>query len=265
MNEEPDWHQVNITFPRWDVAEHTAATHLAQHIDTTAGAWWFIRKNPCWRLRYQATDDGRTAIERHLDNLTISGQLTGWTRVIYEPEALAFGGPEGMAAAHCLFASDSRAILAYLRDQPDGRHRREISLMLCSIMMRAAYQDRFEQGDIWALVASYRQPLHVAIPNRPGLLGSVRRFLLVDAETQMHPDARLGHCADWAASYTTVGTELAALTAAGQLHRGLRAVLAHHVIFAWNRLGLPYATQSVLASTAKTVLLGPDPAEAEAG
>jgi hypothetical protein len=37
------------------------------------------------------------------------------------------------------------------------------------------------------------------------------------------------------------------------------------VIFAWNRLGLPYSTQSILAGTAKSVAFGPDPAEAKAG
>ena len=81
----------------------------------------------------------------------------------------------------------------------------------------------------------------------------------------MRDGAPLAHCAGWAAAYTTAGRELASLTAAGRLHRGLRDVLAHHVIFAWNRLGLPYATQSALAGTAKTVVFGPDPAMAEAG
>lgn len=36
-------------------------------------------------------------------------------------------------------------------------------------------------------------------------------------------------------------------------------LLAHHVIFAWNRLGLPYTAQAVLSATARTVIFGPDP------
>jgi hypothetical protein len=35
----------------------------------------------------------------------------------------------------------------------------------------------------------------------------------------------------------------------------LRAVLAHHVIFAWNRIGLSHTTQSLLANVAKAVVL----------
>jgi hypothetical protein len=46
---------------------------------------------------------------------------------------------------------------------------------------------------------------------------------------------------------------------------GLRDVLAHHVIFAWNRLGLPSATQVVLAAAAKTAVFGPDPTQAKGG
>jgi hypothetical protein len=36
--------------------------------------------------------------------------------------------------------------------------------------------------------------------------------------------------------------------------RGTRDILAHHVIFHWNRIGLPYKTQSILAHAAKTVI-----------
>ncbi|MGH3922345.1 MAG: methyltransferase, FxLD system, partial [Pseudonocardiaceae bacterium] len=42
----------------------------------------------------------------------------------------------------------------------------------------------------------------------------------------------------------------------GMLERGLRAVLAHHVIFHWNRLGLPHADQHTLSTLAKEVVMG---------
>jgi thiopeptide-type bacteriocin biosynthesis protein len=261
------WHQVNVVFPDWNHAEHTAAACIAPQLDADALAagWWFIRKAPCWRIRWQAEPADQARIEQHLDILAAAGHITGWTKSIYEPEIHAFGGPEAMAAAHRLFHADSRGILTYLRGQPDGRHRREISLMLCSIMMRAARQDFFEQGDTWARAASYRKAPPGTNPDRPGPLDHVRRLITADAESQMRDGAPLAHCAQWAAAYAAAGRELASLTAAGQLHRGLRDVLAHHVIFAWNRLGLPYATQSVLAGTAKTAVFGPDPAKAEDG
>ena len=137
--------------------------------------------------------------------------------------------------------------------------------MLCSVMMRAARQDLFEQGDVWARVAGYRKAPPGsdpgrARPARPRPPPHHRRCRVSDARRRtarpLRPvgirlrDSRPG------ASQPHRG---------GLLHRGLRDVLAHHVIFAWNRLGLPYATQSVLAGTAKTAVFGPDPAKAEAG
>jgi thiopeptide-type bacteriocin biosynthesis protein len=268
MDDTRPWHQVNVSFPSWDQAEDVAAARIAPHLesDPLIAAWWFIRKSPCWRIRYQAADPAATIrVEQHLDELVSSGHITGWTRVVYEPEVRAFGGPEAMTAAHALFHADSRAILTYLCGHPGARHRREISLMLCSIMLRTAQQDIYEQGDIWARIADHRQIPPGPIAGRLPPLEQVRRLITADAEYQMRDGAALAHCAQWATAYATAGGTLAALAAAGQLHRGLRDVLTHHVIFAWNRLGLTYTTQSVLASTAKTVILGPDPALAETG
>ena len=260
------WHQVNITFPDWACAEQAAAAHLAPELDGgLATAWWFVRKHPCWRMRYQAEPENQAHLDRHLNELTASGQLTSWTRVVYEPEAIAFGGQEAMTAAHRLFHADSSAFLAYLRHSRGGRHRREISLMLFSVMMRAAGQDLYEQGDAWARVAAHRHPLPGSIKDRALPLAPVSRFITADAETQMRGSGPLGHCARWATAYADAGRHLASLAAAGHLHRGLRDILARHVIFAWNRIGLPYPTQSVLAAAAATAIFGPDPARVDAG
>ncbi|MGH4015350.1 MAG: thiopeptide-type bacteriocin biosynthesis protein, partial [Pseudonocardiaceae bacterium] len=43
-----------------------------------------------------------------------------WVESIYEPETHAFGGEEGMAAAHTLFHQDSRHIVEHLRLLGDG-------------------------------------------------------------------------------------------------------------------------------------------------
>src|SRR5712691_4753209 len=261
MDDTPPWRQVNVTFPDWDRAEQVAAARIAPNLSTANAAWFFIRKHPCWRIRYQPAEPGTQAhVERYLDKLAAVGHVTGWTRVVYEPEVHAFGGTQAMGIAHRLFHADSRCLLSYLRDQPSGGHRRELSLMLCSIMMRAARQDLFEQGDIWARVVGHRKPPPGTSLDRPGPREKIRRLITTDAESQMRDGAPLGCHAGWAAAYTAAGRELADHAAAGQLHRGLRDVLAHHMIFAWNRAGLPYMTQSVLAGAAKTAIFGPDPA-----
>ncbi|MEV7512057.1 thiopeptide-type bacteriocin biosynthesis protein [Streptomyces sp. NPDC091201] len=257
---ETPWRQANVAFADWHSAETTALTHLAPLLreaedrgDLTG--WFHIRKRPCWRIRYQPAT-GNDPVPAALDALAADGLITGWTAIVYEPEVHAFGGPEAMDAAHRLFHQDSRHLTVHLQD---GGRRRETSLLLCSLLMRSAGLDWYEQGDVWARVTAHRP-----LPDT-GLCGSdrhhdaVRRLISVDTESMLHPAGPLARLTDWARAYTDAGTELARLTTAGRLHRGLRAVVAHHVLFAWNRAGLPQEDQAALAGAAKTVILGPDP------
>lgn len=71
-------------------------------------------------------------------------------------EVFAFGGPTGMSVAHNLFHRDSQHIVAYLgrvgaSPPPNSQiGRREVSMLLCSLLMREAGQEWYEQGDVWA-------------------------------------------------------------------------------------------------------------------
>jgi hypothetical protein len=51
---------------------------------------------------------------------------------------------------------------------------------------------------------------------------------------------------------------LAAKAHDGKLRRGLRDVLAHHIIFQWNRIGLTFRTQGILARAATEVVFEAD-------
>lgn len=264
------WRQVNVAFPDWTEAEHTAVTHLAPLLakaeaDRLITAWFFMRKTPCWRVRYVPSDD-RTQVHlrNHLSDLIQQGHIDTATEVIYEPEPHAFGGTGAMACAHDLFHLDSRHLLNHLVRSPGTEHRRELSIVLCTILLRAAGLDWYEQGDVWARVADHRDlPDLISPERRPTLKASLLRLMGVDATALMRDGAPLAFAAEWSAAFATAGRELAGLAADGRLNRGLRAVLAHHVIFAWNRLGMPYTAQAVLAHTAKEVVFGCDPTAPE--
>lgn len=260
----PTWCQANVAFPDWERAEPIGLARLAPLLRAaedqgTLTAWFIIRKRPCWRVRYLPVVDGHDGIGRVLDALIAEGDITAWTEIIYEPEVHAFGGVEAMASAHRLFHRDSRSIIDVLQSDA-GRHRRETSLMLCSLLMRSAGLDWYEQGDVWARVGAHRAlPPDAERDGRDRLQSAVHRLITVSGEDLIRTGGPLAHLAEWARAYTDAGRELAHLTDSGQLHRGLRDVLAHHIIFAWNRIGLPYATQASLAAAAKTVIFGPDP------
>ena len=266
------WHQVNVRFDDWSTAERVAVTDLAPALAESEDAglissWFFTRKAPCWRIRFLPRDESTieaaaSTVHQRLDVLNNTGRITGWVENIYEPETHAFGGPTAMDTAHQLFHHDSRHILAYLssdRAAAGGADQRgELSILLCTILMRSARQDWHEQGDIWARVAEHRTlPPDIPEDRLRDLEPALRRLMTVDTAKLIQGNGPLAFLTDWAAAFTETGAELGALANIGTLRRGLRAVLAKHVIFAWNRLGLSHMRQSILANIAKAVVFGP--------
>ncbi|MBA9003062.1 thiopeptide-type bacteriocin biosynthesis protein [Thermomonospora cellulosilytica] len=266
------WYQARIQFTDWGTAEHIAAAHLAPRLSALQEArlvvsWWFIRKAPSWRLRVlpapAASADMKAAVSTILDGLAAEGLIARWRETIYEPESAAFGGPAAMELAHALFHADSRGILDYaLRPTaPSGSTigRRELSILLCSALLRGAKQDWYEQGDVWHRVARLR-PLAPDTPTQrlPELARDLR--LLMTADTRptgplFGPNRPLAFASSWITAFDVAGRALEEAAGNASLERGLRDVLAHHVIFHWNRLGLPASTQSILARAARDTIL----------
>ncbi|GLZ42838.1 thiopeptide-type bacteriocin biosynthesis protein [Actinokineospora sp. NBRC 105648] len=259
---DPVWAQVTVEFTDYATAEQIMSQRLLPTINDVATLWWFVRKAPHWRLRYlpeqpDRAADAHRAVTEVLNNLQSSERIRTWFDTIYEPETHAFGGTDGMAIAHRLFHHDSKYILT----RPIGPdHRREHTILLCSVLLRAAGQDWYEQGDVWARVAENRPPRpQTADEPQPSFTAGLKRLMSVDASPNsplLQPDGGLADLAEWTTAFQTAGNVLGGLARHGQLTRGLRAILAHHVIFHWNRLGLPYQTQSLLAATAREVVFG---------
>jgi thiopeptide-type bacteriocin biosynthesis protein len=268
------WYQVRIHFTDWDAAEQTAATHLGPFLQKareagTLADWWFLRKHPCWRLRCRpgpsaTITEMKAALAVVLDSLVTAGTVQRWWESLYEPESPAFGGNRGMDIAHDLFHADSRGILAHLRHVPVALEqpavgRRELSVLWCASLLRGARQDSHEQGDIWHRVVQMR-PLPEPPPAdqlhrmAPGL----KRLMSLDTSPTsplFAPGGPLPQAAPWAAVFATAGRQLADAARDGTLERGLRDVLANHVIFHWNRIGIPAPAQAVLARAARNTLL----------
>jgi len=205
----PTWQQVGVEFGDYATAEQAAIAYLVPIMDRAeAGgiveSWWFIRKAPCWRLRYLiphqvAGADARHAVHRELDALRARHNIAEWVETIYEPEVHAFGGTGAMAVAHQLFHLASRALLAHVGSGRDQR--RELTILFCSGLMRAAGQDWYEQGDIWVRVAENRPSSPDTPPDRARALESgLRRLMTVDAGSSsplVRPDGQLTHVATW--------------------------------------------------------------------
>nr|BFD93819.1 hypothetical protein KitaXyl93_51790 [Kitasatospora sp. Xyl93] len=257
----PDtWVQVNIRPTEWHSAEAAMAAHLAPtlrdaEIRGAVTSWWYVRKHPYWRLRLHTGHPALcTHLAEQLDRLQHQGTIASWSPGIYEPETEALGGPLGIEAAHALFHADSRAVLAE-GHRPDTRRvgRRELSVLLCSTMLRAAGQEWTEQGDVWARVAAMRPA--PAEPPQPGA-DKIGALLSADTLAMTAPGQALHAEADRVHAFARAGRELADLALCGSLTRGLRDVLAHMIAFHWNRAAIPTPHQATLARAARNHILG---------
>ncbi|AEW95176.1 MULTISPECIES: methyltransferase, FxLD system [Streptomycetaceae] len=253
------WQQHNITFPDRDTArraitERLAPALLAAEADGQLSGWWFMNKQP-WPLRYVADRPSPTMVAL-LDELVADGIALSCTLAIYEAETEAFGGANAMTAAHALFHEDSRHLLNY---PVCAGHlgRRETAVLLMSSLMRAANLDWFEQGDVWAKVAALRPGTDAPAPERSAtLISAMRTLMTTEARSLCREGGPFDGHAEWIAAFERAGTTLAYLAAQGDLTRGLRAVIAHHVIFHANRAGLPSEDQHALSHIAREAVMG---------
>ncbi|MFC4035055.1 thiopeptide-type bacteriocin biosynthesis protein [Streptomyces polygonati] len=262
-----EWWHVYLRFADWEQADRTFTTHVlpllhAAEADGTIDGWWYTRKHPCWRLRLHRNPrfETMTPIGDSLDRLVTEGHLHRWWPGIYEPETAAFGGPASMTAAHTLFVADSREIqqLPFRDGLPLGP--RELSILLCTTLMRAAGLEWYEQGDIWHHVITAEHRSSIADIPRETLdarAAEIRTLLLADLDSLLNPGGPLAPVAEWAAAFRHAGRSLAEAVQLGTFDRGLRQVLSYHVIFHWNRLGLSLRTQSAVAWAARTAILHP--------
>lgn len=238
------WWQATVAFPDPSGISPEAAMALVSELD--GQRFHFLRKDGKLRLRAEKP------VADVLDRLVTDQHATGWAPGIYEPEVEAFGGAEGMAIAHELFCADSPSALAATGDSSN----RERCILLLSTLHRAAGLDPFEIGDVWARLAALRPPITPPHEKEQGpQLAAMRRLMHADAAQRETTEA---HWAERVAAFETAGRALADLASTGRLTRGLRAVLAHHGIFTFNRAGTPPAEQAAVAWLARQTTFDTD-------
>lgn len=259
-----NWLQLTFTCDHWTSAERAAVTALGPLLASAQDAgdvasWWFIRKGPEWRARLQSPRAGLTGCL--IEALTGTGRVRVVTRTIYEPETTRFGGPDGMAAAHRLFAADSRCLLTHLAENGPTL-RRELPVILAARLLRAARQDWWEQGDCWERMAAHRRGSHdPAQEPEAGNLSAVLALLTAGGDA---PGSPLHAHPEWPGAFEDAGQQIAALAGRGILARGQRAVLTQHLLFLFNRHGVSAADQCSLASGVAWAVFG-SPGESTAG
>jgi thiopeptide-type bacteriocin biosynthesis protein len=266
-----DWQQVNIEFTDYPTAQRAFLAYLLPSLreacDVGAiGAWWFVRKFPCWRLRVvpgpqPMGERASEPIHAALDSAVSWGVVKRWWPSPYEAETVAFGGADGMRIAHALFHADSVGVLDYLRGPAAKSHvpldAKATSLIITTLFLRAASQEWSEQGDVWARVEAKR-PLPDDIPPErvTAMTGTVRKLLTADTAPAFTDGNPLAPLAQWADAIEHGGQALGNAGREGQLGLGTRGILARHILFHWNRMGFTTRQQAIWSRAARETILG---------
>lgn len=249
------WLQVNVEFADAAAAERAAAGRLfpalmhAQaegHFD----AWWFLRKPPGLRIRIAGARSYTDALTGVFDDAVRDGLVTRWWSAEYEPEIAVFGGDVGMNLAHEIFASDSTGITHFIQPSTATSDRVLLSLILMTHLQRAAGLDWNERGDVWVRVAAQRTSHDLPAGDLERLAEQAHTVMTTDTHAVTRRPGAFATVAPWADALHRHGRDLASAAHDGDLTRGLREILSLHVIFHWNRMGLPAATQAVWAAAA---------------
>lgn len=259
------WREASVWYDSWQIAEHVAVHTLGPQLADletaeTISLWWFIRKGVEWRIRYlpapSRENDAAEAIGSTLNDLATTHVCAQWAHTIYEPPIAAFGGPQALASAYTLFHADSRRVLDHLGG---GGHQRELGLLLIVALLRGARRDWYDQGQVWTLLTEERTvPAESVTPEQ---VATVKQLLTGDPEIA---SAGLGVPATWFTAFKQGGQRHFDLDRHGVPTRGLNAVLAHHTLYAWNRLGLPEQVQGALAAAAADAVFGSNPVQPHA-
>jgi thiopeptide-type bacteriocin biosynthesis protein len=246
------WYMVRLMVADQRRAEQTMARVVGPALDTlrggrTAVGWWFLRETAGWRVYLRTPDP--LAVSRLLRTLGKNADIAATQPEIYQPDPRPFGGLTGTSIAHELFVVDSRAVLDYTRLPDPPLARRELSIALVDSLLSTAGLDWSARSDVYTRLGTIYPPADPATVRRVG--GELLAFLTdpaLDLSVITGP---------WIDACATAGRTLADVADRGLLTLRISSVLAALVHAHWDRLGLPAATQAVLAHAATQVYAVP--------
>ena len=220
--------------------------------------FFFLNKPPGLRLRFRASlGDLLPELSSWLDEQRKEGEITSWSRGVYEAEVHQFGGELGLDIAHAFFTAESIAVMGYRRLQLDDAETfssPDFSLFLLNDFFQRVVEDRWELWDLWCNMAlTERVPtFQGADLDRAVALADAARGHILELLDDRGPflerisDAGRALLVEYQNQTRPIAERLRAARDEGALLYGLRQILPFWVIFHWNRMGFAIEHQQRL-------------------
>jgi thiopeptide-type bacteriocin biosynthesis protein len=258
------WLQVNVSVSRVNRGGISNARAVFELVMENLPDWrrhhaisgfFFMRKPPDLRLRFEGTDPAKTvlpALRRGLRTLTGAGRVVRFFPSVYEPESDLFGGAPAMRLVHRYFDADSMGWVALDRLAQSGKlavlSDTAVSVAVLNDLFVKAGLDRSELWDAWRNLVKLTHVRGVTQDHdtRPALI-LLDSLLPTAAPGEAHILTQYAH------ANAALGGGLLRLWGQGRLNAGLRAILAFVGLFHLNRFGYGPARGGALASTMAAV------------
>lgn len=258
VNLRNSWLQINVALERKEGDALPCARALFKQLfplinelryHKVIDTFFFMRKPPDLRLRFLVNDpEGSilTQLEHILSKLKDNGFVKYFFPSIYEPEIHQFGGIEAMDFVHAYFETDSIAWI--LLDELAALDQRTIST---DTLVLAVMNDLFfrtlecssEVWDVWCNLAN----LIPLSQERP----SETNALLLESILPYVSNEERNILLDYIDANQKLSAGLLHIQRDGKLEYGLRAIFPFIATFHFNRHGLNYERQSILAGAMK--------------
>ena len=204
--------------------------------------FWFVRKPPGLRLRFQASSRA-AAFQSELSTWLLDAEqrndIRGFRFTVYEPETHRFGGVVGMDLAHTLFDAAATLPLQFHANGAAPLRGLEVSIATTTNLLGRCLDDTAEAWDVWCRLYDAIPTLKVGAKSETELCNAC--FTGVQALAEALGESWAPLLDNVSAAHDHVGRGLCALSRAGALRVGLRGWLVAATIFDWNRFGLPNA------------------------
>lgn len=206
--------------------------------------WFFLHKPPGFRWRLQAeSEDDVAQISSLATGALLDRAATVATPALYEPQFALFGGPETMAWVHEGWAVDSELWSRWHATADPKPSRIATSLDALADLFSRSGVEGWQDREVWRLVTTCTgRRVAPGSWERPEVARAAReiRLLWDRAWYDRPPHAP----ASTLGPPSRTGPHPAARTDAGLTPR---ALLAHWVVFHWNRAGFAPGYQALIA------------------
>jgi thiopeptide-type bacteriocin biosynthesis protein len=218
----------------------------------------FVHKPPGVRLRLLGERVRLLPVlAEMLDGYVHNGELTAWSRGLYDAEPYQFGGEAGLAIAHRFFTTESLAVLAYHRLRLRGEASLDMvsfSLLLIDLLLREVVAEKWERWDVWRKMSLAGRAFADAQATQRQQPAGEQLVQFLEQPDRCLSEGERRIVEEYRAALPAIASDLTKANDTAALLWPMREILPFWIVFHWNRMAFDLDEQRLMTFLMDTVL-----------